>query len=331
MIGKLFSSQSRAPAAPAAPAGPAASAPAAEGPRRRAPPPGRLFDDSEAAALMLGNQLIQSILAQPALADPKRLERYGFKVYSQNEEDGILQEIFRRIGAPHRTFVEFGAGNGLENNSAYLLSLGWRGLWMDGGDENAALIRRGFSYLIDQGLLQFKHVFITRDNINELIASAALGTEIDFLSVDVDGNDLFIWQAIDAVNPRVVALEYNAKFPPPHEYSIAYHAEQVWDGTDRMGASLSALTRLSEQKGYVLVGCNIAGANAFYVRRDLVGDLFATPATAEHLYHPARYYLSPYFYSGHLGNSLTIVESAALHTGMPWPPAGVMEAIFLSR
>ena len=274
--------------------------------------------------------LVNALLAQPEHADPKRLERYGWKAYSQNDEDGILQEIFRRIGAPHRSFVEFGCGDGLENNSSYLLSQGWRGLWMDGGDSNAQGVHTGFGYLIEHGLLQFKQTFITRDNVDALIAAAGLGPEIDLLSIDLDGIDYYTWEAIVSVSPRVVVMEYNAKYRPPNDWCMTYNAEHVWDGSDRAGSSLSALHRLARIKGYQLVGCNITGANAFFVRDDLAGDLFAMPATPEHLFQQPRHYLTPRLYGGQISSSMSIVEGASLRGGLPWPPAGSLTATYMA-
>jgi hypothetical protein len=272
-----------------------------------------------AQMLLAGQQLIETLKALPAHADPKRLERHGWKTYSQNDEDGILAEIFRRIGAPHRTFVEFGCGDGLENNTTCLLAQGWRGLWIDGGTENAANIRRAYALLLEQGMLKFSNDFITRDNINALIAAAGLGEEVDLLSIDLDGNDYYVWEAISAVDARVVAIEYNAKFHPPHDWCMQYDPGHIWQGDDLMGASLSALTRLGEARGYQLVGCNLTGSNAFFVRRDLTADLFAAPATAQHLFQPARYSLTGCYRSGHFGSSAAVQQGAFAAAGLPWP------------
>jgi hypothetical protein len=248
----------------------ATPAPAPQAPPAVPPPAPAGFRTEQVLA---GQLLIETLLAKPAHADPRRLERYGWKGYSQTDEDGILQEIFRRIGIEHRSFVELGCGFGLENNTAYLLSQGWRGLWVDADDDNAMRIRRAFRYLIERRLLQFEQAMITRENVDALVAAAALGPEIDLLSIDLDGNDYYVWEAIACVDARVVVIEYNAKFHPPHDWCMAYNAGHAWAGTDQMGCSLEALTRLGAAKGYVLVGCNLVGANAFFVRRDL-------PATA---------------------------------------------------
>lgn len=320
MLMKLFSSVGQ-PAAPAAQA-PAASpaAPAAE-----APPSAGALSTLTAMTVaqmrMMGGLWIESILAQPELADPLRLERHGWKAYSQADEDGIIDEIFRRIGAPHRSFVEFGCGDGLENCTTYLLSQGWRGLWMDGNPDNARTIGAGFSYLLDHGLLQFRMERVLRENVDALIEAAGLGKEIDFLSIDVDGNDLHLWEAIRCVSARVVAIEYNPKYRPPHAWRMSYDAAHDWRGDDRMGASLQAMDDLGRALGYRLVGCNLSGNNAFFVRADLAEGRFASPATAAHLFQPARYDLVYVYQSGHATNSLNIVEGAARGAGLPWPPA----------
>jgi hypothetical protein len=322
MLGKLLSSLMPRPPAGAAPAVAAESA-AVPPPQAPAPAPPHAYSHY----LVACEQLTASILARPEYADPKRLERHGWKAYSQNDEDGILQEIFRRIGVRHKSFVEFGCGYGLENNTAYLLSQGWRGLWMDGDQVNAERIATGFGYLIEHGLLKFKQAFITRENIDALIAEAALGPEIDLLSIDLDGNDYGVWEAISAVDARVVMIEYNAKFRPPHDWTLTYDANHVWAGNDQMGSSLAALARLGAAKGYQLVGCNLIGLNAFFVRSDLTGDRFAMPATAEHLYQAPRYYFITSYCCGHPACSLTIVEGACVNAGLPWPPAAPLASI----
>jgi len=316
MIGKLFGNIAKRDV-------PASTAPLEAAPS--APDPAlklltEIRDSQHAQGTATSDLLIRNILAQPEHQDPKRLERSGWRACSQNDEDGILNEIFRRIGAPHRSFVEFGCGDCLENNTAYLLSQGWRGLWMDADDSNASNAHMGFGYLLAHGLLQFKQTMVTAENIDGLIAAAKLGPEIDLLSIDIDGNDQYVWQAIRCTSARVVVIEYNAKFRPPHPFTVTYDPGFFWDGSDRMGSSLAVMTEVGASLGYQLVGCNITGSNAFFVRRDLAGDLFAAPATAEHLYQPPRYFLTPFFSSGHGSSSLTVVESASRSAGLPWPP-----------
>lgn len=220
--------------------------------------------------------------------DPKSLERYGYKVYSQNDEDGIIQEIFRRIGTTDRRFIEFGVQNGLESNCHYLLHKGWSGLWIEGSSEYVREIHGRFRPVIQSGQLHVRNAFITRDNINGIFTEENFTGDLDLLSVDIDGNDYYVWQAVEAVRPRVVVIEYNGKFPPDTEWKQAYNSTHVWDGSDWQGASPKSYELLGREKGYQLVGTNFNGVNAFFVREDLPGDKFITPATAETLYNLLR-------------------------------------------
>jgi len=246
-------------------------------------------------------------MAKPRHADPKRLLRYGFKTYAQNDEDGIIQEIFRRVGAASRTFVEFGVERGIECNSVKLLVEGWRGLWIEGARENADAIRRRFAPFIGTGRLTLVAEFITAENIDALLGAAGITGEIDLLGIDIDYNDYWVWKAITAVRPRVVVIEYNASLRPPLSFTVPYDPNGRWSGSNYYGASLEALVRLGRNKGYRIVGCSVAGVNAFFVREDLCGDAFLEPATAEEHYEPPRHFfhLLP---AGHTGRPGPFVE-----------------------
>ncbi|MEO1656020.1 MAG: hypothetical protein AAFU64_20940 [Bacteroidota bacterium] len=228
---------------------------------------------------------IDRIRQMPRYKDPLNLLPYGAKVYSQNDEDGMIQEIFRRIGTKNKAFVEFGIGNGLENNTLALLFSGWRGLWIDASNKNIQRIRENFRPLLEGGQLRVEEAFINKDNIDGLIAKHMNETEIDFLSVDIDGNDYYVFEAIQCLKARVIAFEYNAKFIPPIEYCMDYNPEHVWSGDDCFGASLPFLERKLGEKGYALVGCNVTGTNAFFVQKELAEGKFQAPFTAV---YPAR-------------------------------------------
>jgi hypothetical protein len=231
-------------------------------------------------------------LAKPRHADPKRLLRYGFKVYSQADEDGIIQEIFRRIGTTNRTFIEFGVETGLECCTAKLLLDGWNGLWIEGSPTYVATIRTNTRAYMEGGQLKVIESLVTTENINRLITSVRLGGEIDLLSIDIDNNDYWVWKAIEAVKPRVVVIEYNPTLRPPLSLVVPYRPDAQWDGTNYFGASLEALVRLARTKDYRIVGCNISGGSAFFVRNDLGQGAFLEPATAEEHYESARYYFA---------------------------------------
>jgi len=240
----------------------------------------------------------RALLAQPRYGEPGRLERRGYKVWSQNDEDGILAEIFRRIGAGTRTFVEFGVTDGRECNTLKLLVEGWRGLWMESSAQHCAEARRIFAAPLAEGRLELKETSVTAENIEALLADSRAGAaELDLLSIDIDGNDYHVLEAIRNLRARVLVIEYNSKFPPPMDVVPPYDPARVWDGSDYGGASLQAIAGLAARRGYRLVGTNITGVNAFFVRADLAGAHFAPPDVAA-LYNPPRLWLTPGFVAG---------------------------------
>lgn len=245
---------------------------------------GRLFADLNFQTDVIVAAENRCILETPKFASPKRLERHGFKAYSQNEEDGIIHEIFRRIGVENKTFVEFGVGDGFENNTLYLLKQGWKGLWLEASPKSAANIRKCFKNALDEGQLSFKECFINRENINSLLA----GWNPDMLGIDIDGNDYWVWGAIDCMSPRLVVIEYNPKFLPSVKWTMTYDANHEWQGDDYHGASLAAMAELGKKKGYTLVGCSLTGVNAFFVRNDLVEDKFYTSEDCADFYYPSK-------------------------------------------
>ena len=226
--------------------------------------------------------------------DPKKLNRYEFQAFSQNGEDGIIKEIFTRIGLTNRYFVEFGVGNGTENNTAYLMLEGWSGAWIEGSPTFCADIKKGYAELILQSKLQIKESFITKDNINDLFSELKVPISPDLLSIDIDGNDYWIWKELAKYRPRVVVIEYNASVGAYAEWVMPYNAEHCWNGTQighYFGASLKSFENLGRELGYSLVGCNLTGANAFFVRNDLVQNFFAVPFTSEFHYEKPMYFL----------------------------------------
>lgn len=283
---------------------------------RRLVKPFRLLPlkSQEAALYSVLRQEYQVILSSPRYDDGRRLTRFGFKVNSQSDEDGILEEIFKRIGTTNRHFVEFGCGNGLENNSHYLLLKGWQGLWIDGREGHVQSIREEFSKLLDSGQLTVKHSFLTRENIDGLISESVTG-EIDMLSVDVDGNDFHFLDRIRSIQPRVIVVEYNAKKGRSLDWVMAYNPAHRWDGTDYYGASLKAFEILLHERGYSLVGCSVSGVNAFFVRTDLVDEQrFCPPFVSENHYEPHRRLLRlgiSTTYASHYGEWTTAGERRA--------------------
>jgi hypothetical protein len=195
-----------------------------------------------------------------------------FRVFSQWGEDGIIQFLSRHIPIENKTFVEFGVQDYLESNTRFLVVKdNWSGLVIDGSAENIGKIRRSEIYWRHH--IRAERAFITRENINDIIGSAGISGDIGLLSIDIDGNDYWVWQAIDVVKPRIVVTEYNSRFGADRAVSVPYDPQFVRSRAHYSmiyyGASLAALARLGETKGYALVGCNSAGNNAFFVRKDI--------------------------------------------------------------
>jgi hypothetical protein len=241
--------------------------------------------------MAVDNYLQEFLFTNPKYLDNKRLNQFEYQVFSQFGEDGIINEIFQRIGTTNRYFIEFGVENGTECNTTNLLHDGWQGLWIEANANHYSTIVASFSKAIQQQQLVVKNSFITSENIEELFKAGGALREPDLLSIDIDRNDYHVWRAIDNFRPRVIVIEYNAIFRPGQHFVVEYDANATWDGSSYFGASLDAYYQLGLTKGYRLVGCSFSGVNAFFVREDLVADHFESPFTPEVHYEPARYFL----------------------------------------
>jgi hypothetical protein len=199
-----------------------------------------------------------------------------FQAYSQWGDDGIIQYLVARIRPQQRTFVEFGVEDYSEANTRFLLMHdNWSGLVIDSSPQFVDAIRRDtISWRHD---LTATCALITRENIDALIAARFPGPALGLLSIDIDGNDYWVWQAIRGVQPEIVVCEYNAVFGPRLAVSVPYRPDfartQAHFSNLYFGASLPALCALGTEKGYAFVGCNSAGNNAFFVRRDRLSGL----------------------------------------------------------
>lgn len=216
----------------------------------------------------------------------KSIIKHAAHMFSQNFEDAIIAEIVNRLGPGPRTFVEIGTETGEESNTRLLLKLGWNGLWIEGSSKHVARGRQVFAKEIAEGHLQIAEAFVSRDNAQKLIEDAGLG-EIDFLSIDVDMMTSHIWDAI-STRPRFACIEYNGNLPPTIDFEIPYDDAAVWGYNAWYGASLKALERIGKRKAMSLVGCDLMGINAFFVRDELTQGKFVEPFTAETHWEPIR-------------------------------------------
>lgn len=202
-----------------------------------------------------------------------------FKVFSQFGEDGIIQYLIHTIPIPNRTFVELGVGSYEESNTRFLLMHdNWKGLIVDAGTEHVEYLNseKG-KYLLYAHELTAVSAFLTTNTVNKLLRDAKVTGDIGLLSIDIDGMDYWIFESISAISPRIVIIEYNSTFGPKATvtvpYAKAFNRTRAHYSNLYFGASLQALCILAKKKGYVFVGSNSAGNNAFFVRKDVAHNL----------------------------------------------------------
>jgi hypothetical protein len=214
----------------------------------------------------------------------------GFKVFSQFEEDGKLLFIFSVIGMGSRTFVDLGSHDGVNSNCANLaLHFSWRGLFVDGDKTVIDRGRRFYSKYPERWSHKpkFLHSFITTENVNEIIRQQGISGEIDLLSIDIDGNDYWIWKALDVIDPKVVVIECQVAFGH-HNAVVPYEEKMTNDVTEDnlYGASASALAQLAAAKGYRLVGSNEYGNNLFFIKNGIADNEIPEVTALSTLTHP---------------------------------------------
>jgi hypothetical protein len=228
------------------------------------------------------------------LSPREPLTRYEYRCFSQNGEDGVLAELLRRVGVASRSFVEFGIQSGVEGNCVFLADvLGWPGLFIESHGDAFNELRRKYAA---NPAVEAQRALVSPENVEQLFAQAGVPTEPDVLSIDVDGNDYWIWRALSKYSPRIVVIEYNAQWPLEARWVQPYDPQRGWEGTDNYGASLGALRTLGEEKGYRLVHTELTGNNAFFVRADLdaaLPDIDVVPLRAPNHFlqggsHPAH-------------------------------------------
>jgi hypothetical protein len=233
-----------------------------------------LYNDRKSHKVNLGQ--IQARL-NSQLPEVKDLTQVEFQVFSQWGDDGIIQYLVDKIDIPNKVFIEFGVENYRESNTRFLLiNNAYSGLVIDGNKESVDFIKNDeLSWSYD---LHAVHSFITKDNINKLIQdflNKGYHREIAILSVDIDGNDYWIWDEINVVDPIIVIAEYNAVYGATNKWTIPYKADfqGVSEHKSRYywGASLNAFCHLANKKGYSFIGCNSNGNNAYFVRNDKSG------------------------------------------------------------
>lgn len=198
----------------------------------------------------------------------RNLRAYEARHYSQHDEDGVIARLFELVGTTNRYFVEFGVEDGLECNSRRLRQRGWSGIMMDRDHDNPELA--------------LYRETVTAENVNRLFAKYGVPRSFDLLSIDIDGNDYWVWKAItQAFEPQVVVVEFNAAIPVEVSVAMPYEPEFRWRGEAGIGQSLRAVQKLGRERGYCLVYANPPAA--FLVLRPLLPRSFHEPSVNEAL------------------------------------------------
>jgi hypothetical protein len=237
--------------------------------------------------LLLGALLARQNQQMPVL---EHIANAEFKVFSQGGDDGIIQYLINKVHIANPTFIEFGVEDYVESNTRFLLKHdNWSGMVIDGAEKNIHYIQSDNIYF--QHELKAVKAFITKDNINDIIASQGLQGEIGLLSIDIDGNDYWIWEAIRVVEPVIVIMEYNSVFGIEKPVTVPYQHDFVREKAHYshlyFGASLKAVCMLAAEKGYAFVGSNSMGNNAYFVKAKHIGALKAL--TPEEGYVPSKF------------------------------------------
>ena len=253
----------------------------------------RRLDDRTSPATKIGLRSLQ--LEYRRLAATGSLPSVwetGFRVFSQFDEDGVTLFLLAAAGDGPGRVLDLGAGDGVHasNCANLLLNLGYDGLLVDGDAESIAWAERFYARHPDtkERPPATKQAFLTRENVNDVVSEAGLEGDVDLLSIDVDGNDYWLWEALECVRPRFVVVEAHPELGRD-EYVMPYQADFTWSSAPadgRYGASLLAFVRLGERLGYRAVGANQYGFNVFFAREDVAVSLPAISAT--NLFERAR-------------------------------------------
>jgi len=233
-----------------------------------------------------GTLLIRNLVSGGIL---ERISDAEFSVNSQFGEDGIIQYLIRQVPGVPNSFIEFGVEDYTEANTRFLLENdNWRGLILDCDSAAMKAIKKDDVFWRHD--LTAVGAFVNCENINKLFAEHGFVDEVGILSIDIDGNDYWVWESIDVVRPSIVIIEYNSTFGPEFKVTIPYdpcfsrresHSSMLY-----WGCSLNALCDLAGRKGYSLVGCESSGINAFFVRSDRLGTL--RPLSSSEAYVKSR-------------------------------------------
>jgi len=213
---------------------------------------------------------------EKALTVSAALPGASLNIFTSDDEDGILLYLFSRIGHGERTFVDIGSNDCINSNCANLaFHHNWGGIFIDGNtralSRGSHIYKRHFKK--ETGRFSFIHSVVTPSNINAILKNALAGRGIDLLSIDLDGNDYFLWKSITVVKPRLVLIEVQVE-KGDSEFIPSYNnAFEPYEGNQPKGASPLSMLKLARTKGYRLVAANKGCYNLFFTREDCMNGL----------------------------------------------------------
>jgi len=246
----------------------------------------RLDDRSSPAAKAAQRSLFLDLQRRAAAGDLPSLWDTGYRVFSQFDEDGLVVFLLAAGALSTRRLVDLGAGDGVtgSNTANLLLNFGFHGLLVDADEERVAHARSFYRTHPDtrERPPELRQAFLTRESVNDLLVEAGLDGEVDLLSIDVDGNDYWLWEGLEAARPRLVVVEAHTELGL-EPYVMPYRPDFDWRALpegEHLGASVPAFVELGERLGYRLVGANLYGFNLLFAREDVVPQVPAIPAAA---------------------------------------------------
>ncbi|MDA9804407.1 hypothetical protein N9C67_00135 [Gammaproteobacteria bacterium] len=245
--------------------------------------------EMERQKLLMGKILSNQIKNKEFQA--RSLKDVEFSIFSQFGDDGIIQWLTQNLEIPNKTFIEFGVEDFSESNCRFLMmNDNWSGFVMDGSELNIKNLKSSYYYWKYE--LASKAVFINKDNINDLIQEQEFNREVGLLHIDIDGNDYYIWDEINVIEPIIVIVEFNGIFGKDRSLSVIYDEDFIRNNSHYsnllFGSSIKSLYQLAEEKGYSFIGCNSGGNNAYFVRNDKLNDVVKS-ATLEQGYVESKY------------------------------------------
>jgi hypothetical protein len=233
------------------------------------------ISNEEHKKMLAAKAILNSFKFNSLTVKKNNLQDYEFKVFSQFGDDGIIQFLVNYLDISVKKFIEFGVTDYAESNTRFLLlNNNWEGMVMDGSNDEINKIKNAYYYW--QHNLKAKMLWVTKDNIDKFIVSEGFTGEIGLLHIDLDGNDYWVWDSIKSISPIIFIAEYNSVFglnPWTIEYNESFQRTKYHYSNLYWGSSLSSLIDLSLSKGYAFIGCNSAGNNAYFIKRDKMKDI----------------------------------------------------------